>query len=187
MKRLGMTRREDMDFPSADVPRELNPVIVYRIDADEWPAARAAALARAPRRASIASMRSDWRRSICDTSAPPTGSPQGCRRDAAAASSGSRRDLVDVAQRARVSARAPCAADSACWAAIQLSLCGDPAASQALRGLCRASERRIPAWAWSIKCGSRLVSAGSDRPTVTSLGIGTRGSIASAALGASDG
>jgi RimJ/RimL family protein N-acetyltransferase len=44
MKRLGMKRREDMDFQSADTPPELNPVIVYRIDADEWPSARAAAL-----------------------------------------------------------------------------------------------------------------------------------------------
>lgn len=44
MKRLRMTRREDMDFQSTDMPPELNPVITYRIDADEWPAARAAAL-----------------------------------------------------------------------------------------------------------------------------------------------
>jgi hypothetical protein len=39
-----MSRREDLDFKSADVPPELNPVITYRIEADEWPAARAAAL-----------------------------------------------------------------------------------------------------------------------------------------------
>ena len=45
MKRLRMNRREDMDFQSTDMPPELNPVITYRIDADEWPAARAAALA----------------------------------------------------------------------------------------------------------------------------------------------
>lgn len=44
MKRLSMTRREDMDFPSTDMPPELNPIIVYRIEAEEWPAARAAAL-----------------------------------------------------------------------------------------------------------------------------------------------
>lgn len=44
MKRLGMTRRTDMDFPTADAPPELNPVITYRIEAEEWPAARAAAL-----------------------------------------------------------------------------------------------------------------------------------------------
>ena len=44
MKRLGMTRREDMDFESADVPDGMGPVVVYRIDAAEWPAARAAAL-----------------------------------------------------------------------------------------------------------------------------------------------
>jgi RimJ/RimL family protein N-acetyltransferase len=44
MKRLKMNRREDMDFQSTDMPAEINPVIVYRIDAEEWPAARAAAL-----------------------------------------------------------------------------------------------------------------------------------------------
>ena len=45
MKRLGMTRREDMDFDSGDLWTGEGPVIVYRIDAAEWPAARAAALA----------------------------------------------------------------------------------------------------------------------------------------------
>ena len=45
MHRLGMVRREDMDFPSADVSAGLNPVIVYRIDAADWPASRTAALA----------------------------------------------------------------------------------------------------------------------------------------------
>ena len=44
MKRLGMVRREDLDFASADVPAG-EKVIVYRIDAADWPAARAAALA----------------------------------------------------------------------------------------------------------------------------------------------
>ena len=44
MKRLGMTRRADMDFQSPDAPPKLNPTITYRIEADEWPAARAAAL-----------------------------------------------------------------------------------------------------------------------------------------------
>jgi RimJ/RimL family protein N-acetyltransferase len=44
MKRLGMERREDLDFQSADVPPELNPVITYRIEAENWPVARAAAL-----------------------------------------------------------------------------------------------------------------------------------------------
>jgi RimJ/RimL family protein N-acetyltransferase len=43
-KRLGMARRADLDFQSADMPPELNPVIVYRIEADEWPAARSTAL-----------------------------------------------------------------------------------------------------------------------------------------------
>ena len=45
MKRLGMTRRRDLDFDTDDPwAVELNPVIVYRIDAADWPAARAAAL-----------------------------------------------------------------------------------------------------------------------------------------------
>ena len=44
MKRLSMTRRQDLDFESADVPEGMGPVVVYRIDADEWPSARAAAL-----------------------------------------------------------------------------------------------------------------------------------------------
>ena len=44
MKRLSMTRRPDMDFQSKDLPPEINPTIVYRIEAQEWPAARAAAL-----------------------------------------------------------------------------------------------------------------------------------------------
>jgi RimJ/RimL family protein N-acetyltransferase len=44
MKRLGMVRRPDLDFPSEDVPPEQNPVVTYRIEAQDWPAARAAAL-----------------------------------------------------------------------------------------------------------------------------------------------
>ncbi len=44
MRRLGMTRREDMDFESADVLEGMGPVVVYCIDAADWPAARAAAL-----------------------------------------------------------------------------------------------------------------------------------------------
>jgi len=43
MKRLGMTRRADMDFESADVPEGMH-VVVYRIEAADWPAAKAAAL-----------------------------------------------------------------------------------------------------------------------------------------------
>jgi RimJ/RimL family protein N-acetyltransferase len=44
MKRLGMTRREDLDFVDQRFPAdsEINPAIVYRIDAADWPAARAA-------------------------------------------------------------------------------------------------------------------------------------------------
>lgn len=50
MERLGMVRREDLDFIDQRFPAdsEVNPQIVYRIDAAEWPAARAAALASAP-------------------------------------------------------------------------------------------------------------------------------------------
>src|SRR4029453_14171690 len=44
MKRLGMTRRADLDFIDTRFGPEMNPAIVYRIDADQWPAARAAAL-----------------------------------------------------------------------------------------------------------------------------------------------
>lgn len=44
MKRLGMTRRQDLDYVDTRFGPELNPSIVYRIDAAEWPAARAAAL-----------------------------------------------------------------------------------------------------------------------------------------------
>lgn len=45
MKRLGMTRRSDLDFDDPRFGPEMNPTIVYRIDAEDWPAARAAALA----------------------------------------------------------------------------------------------------------------------------------------------
>lgn len=45
MKRLGMTRRSDLDFIDTRFGPELNPTIVYRIDAADWPLARAAALA----------------------------------------------------------------------------------------------------------------------------------------------
>ena len=44
MKRLGMKRREDLDFEDSRYGPELNPNMVYRLDSDEWPAARAAAL-----------------------------------------------------------------------------------------------------------------------------------------------
>lgn len=45
MKRLGMNRRADLDFDDLRFGPDMNPSIVYRIDAGEWPAARAAALA----------------------------------------------------------------------------------------------------------------------------------------------
>lgn len=48
MKGLGMRRRPESDFvdPRFPHPGELNPAIVYSIDADDWPAARVAALSR---------------------------------------------------------------------------------------------------------------------------------------------
>jgi RimJ/RimL family protein N-acetyltransferase len=47
MQRLGMRRREDLDFIDQRFPADsdVNPQIVYRIEAEEWPAARSAALA----------------------------------------------------------------------------------------------------------------------------------------------
>jgi RimJ/RimL family protein N-acetyltransferase len=42
MTRLGMQRREDLDFVDERFGPELNPSIVYRIDAAQWPRARAA-------------------------------------------------------------------------------------------------------------------------------------------------
>ncbi len=44
MKRLGMVRRQDLDFDDPRLKPELNPTIVYSIDAAEWPAARATAI-----------------------------------------------------------------------------------------------------------------------------------------------
>jgi RimJ/RimL family protein N-acetyltransferase len=44
MKRLGMTRREDLDYIDTRFGPEMNPSIVYMISADDWPAARVAAL-----------------------------------------------------------------------------------------------------------------------------------------------
>jgi RimJ/RimL family protein N-acetyltransferase len=41
MERLGMTRRADLDYVDSRFGPELNPAIVYRIDAGDWPAARA--------------------------------------------------------------------------------------------------------------------------------------------------
>jgi RimJ/RimL family protein N-acetyltransferase len=46
MERLGMARREDLDFVDQRFPAdsEVNPQAVFRIDAADWPAARARAL-----------------------------------------------------------------------------------------------------------------------------------------------
>ena len=44
MKRLGMTRREELDFIDERFGPELNPSIVYWMEAADWPQARAAAL-----------------------------------------------------------------------------------------------------------------------------------------------
>jgi RimJ/RimL family protein N-acetyltransferase len=44
MDRLGMERREDLDFRDQRFGDELNPAIVWRIEAADWPAARERAL-----------------------------------------------------------------------------------------------------------------------------------------------
>jgi RimJ/RimL family protein N-acetyltransferase len=44
MKRLGMRRREKLDFTDERFGPEVNPQIVYWLDASDWPAVRAAAL-----------------------------------------------------------------------------------------------------------------------------------------------
>lgn len=44
MKRLGMRRRPEWDFVDPRFGPDMNPTIVYAIDADDWAAARAAAL-----------------------------------------------------------------------------------------------------------------------------------------------
>lgn len=45
MERLGMIRRPDLDYHDPKYGPELNPTIVYSIEAGDWSAARAAALA----------------------------------------------------------------------------------------------------------------------------------------------
>ena len=44
MKRLGMTRREDLDYVDTRFGPDMNPSIVFVMEAGDWPAARAAAL-----------------------------------------------------------------------------------------------------------------------------------------------
>lgn len=44
MERLGMSRRQDLDFTDLRFGPELNPTIVYALDAADWPAARETAL-----------------------------------------------------------------------------------------------------------------------------------------------
>ena len=48
MHRLGMTRRDELAYVDPRFGPDLNPTIVFRIDAAEWPAAREAALASRP-------------------------------------------------------------------------------------------------------------------------------------------
>ena len=36
MERLGMTRRDDLDYPDPDYPPEDNPTMVYALDAADW-------------------------------------------------------------------------------------------------------------------------------------------------------
>lgn len=45
MKRLGMRRRSELDYRDPRFGDDLNPTIVYWIDREDWPAARAKALA----------------------------------------------------------------------------------------------------------------------------------------------
>lgn len=45
MKRLGMSRRPDLDYEDPRFGPDLNPSITYAIDAGDWPIARARALA----------------------------------------------------------------------------------------------------------------------------------------------
>jgi RimJ/RimL family protein N-acetyltransferase len=44
MERLGMSRRDDLDFNDERFGPEVNPQIIYEMNAEEWPAARARAL-----------------------------------------------------------------------------------------------------------------------------------------------
>ena len=44
MQRLGMARREELDFTDERFGPELNPSIIYWMEAANWPDARAAAL-----------------------------------------------------------------------------------------------------------------------------------------------
>jgi len=44
MERLGMTRREELDFVDERFGPEVNPQIIYWMDAERWPSARSAAL-----------------------------------------------------------------------------------------------------------------------------------------------
>jgi RimJ/RimL family protein N-acetyltransferase len=44
MERLGMTRQPDLDFTDERFGPELNPTIVYRISAEDWPVAREQAI-----------------------------------------------------------------------------------------------------------------------------------------------
>lgn len=44
MWRLGMTRREDLDFVDTRFGDDMNPSMIWRIDAADWPAARQRAL-----------------------------------------------------------------------------------------------------------------------------------------------
>jgi hypothetical protein len=47
MKRLGMTRRADLDYPDSDYPPEDNPTMVWELAREAWAFARRAAAANA--------------------------------------------------------------------------------------------------------------------------------------------
>jgi len=44
MKRLGMTRRQDLDFRDTRFGDDMNPTMIWRIDSKQWPSARERAL-----------------------------------------------------------------------------------------------------------------------------------------------
>ena len=139
MKRLGMTRREGHGFRKRRRTGGHDPVVVYRIEADEWPSARASASAAAEARLDRVDPRAGGGRSR-QPARRPTGSRQDCRGDPAALlwSGGA---SPSISPRAHVvGPRAAMAAESACCAATQLCL-WRPAPARAARIRRRRFER----------------------------------------------
>ena len=89
---------------------------------------------------------------------------------------------------AAVGARAAIAADSACWAAIQLSLCGAPAlAARDCAMLAAGPNCSSPRRAIATSESSLATSSAPAGRSFMGRTTGTRGSIASAVRGASVG